>query len=57
MNNITKKELTQWFFKITEYAEELLNCLDDLDWPEKTKHMQSNWIGKSIGANIIIVGC
>lgn len=49
---VTKKNLTQWFFKITEYAEELLRDLDDLDWPEKTKHMQRNWIGKSIGANI-----
>ena len=50
---VTKKELTQWFFKITEYAEELLEKLDGLDWPEKTKHMQKNWIGKSVGANII----
>ena len=50
---VTKKELTQWFFKITEYAEELLEKLDSLDWPEKTKHMQKNWIGKSVGANII----
>ena len=50
---VTKKELTQWFFKITNYAEELLQKLDDLDWPEKTKHMQKNWIGKSVGANII----
>jgi len=50
---VTKKEFTQWFFKITNYAEELLQKLDDLDWPEKTKHMQKNWIGKSVGANII----
>ena len=50
---VTKKELTQWFFKITDYAEELLQNLDELDWPEKTKHMQQNWIGKSVGANII----
>lgn len=49
---VTKKSLTQWFFKITDYAEELLQNLDDLDWPEKTKHMQRNWIGKSIGTNI-----
>ena len=49
---ISKKELTQWFFKITNYAEELLKGLDDLDWPEKTKHMQKNWIGKSVGTNI-----
>ena len=49
---VTKRELTQWFFKITDYAEELLQKLDSLDWPEKTKHMQKNWIGKSVGANI-----
>ncbi|AAM23616.1 Leucyl-tRNA synthetase [Caldanaerobacter subterraneus subsp. tengcongensis MB4] len=49
---VTKKELTQWFFKITAYAEELLEKLDDLDWPEKTKMMQRNWIGKSEGAEI-----
>ncbi len=49
---VTKKNLTQWFFKITDYSEELLQMLDDLDWPEKTKHMQRNWIGKSIGSNI-----
>jgi leucyl-tRNA synthetase len=49
---VTKKHLTQWFFKITDYAEELLQCLDNLDWPEKTKQMQRNWIGKSTGANI-----
>ena len=49
---VTKKELTQWFFKITDYAEELLVGLEDLDWPDKTKHMQRNWIGKSIGAKI-----
>ena len=49
---VTKRNLTQWFFKITDYAEELLQKLDGLDWPEKTKHMQRNWIGKSIGANI-----
>ncbi len=49
---VTKKDLTQWFFKITDYAEELLDKLDTLDWPKKTKHMQKNWIGKSSGANI-----
>ena len=50
---VVKKNLTQWFFKITEYAEELLTCLDGLDWPEKTKAMQKNWIGKSTGGEII----
>ena len=49
---VVKKDLTQWFFKITDYAEELLQCLKDLDWPEKTKLMQKNWIGKSTGAEI-----
>ena len=49
---IVKKNLTQWFFKITAYAEELLSELDNLDWPEKTKAMQRNWIGKSVGGEI-----
>lgn len=49
---VVKKNLTQWFFKITDYAEELLTGLKDLDWPEKTKAMQKNWIGKSTGAEI-----
>lgn len=47
------KKMRQWFLKITDYAEELLNDLDELDWPEKTKAMQRNWIGKSSGASII----
>lgn len=49
---VIKKDLTQWFFKITDYAEELLSGLDKLDWPEKTKLMQRNWIGKSVGCEI-----
>ncbi len=49
---VERKNLTQWFFKITEYAEELLNDLDKLDWPEKTKLMQKHWIGKSYGGEI-----
>jgi len=49
---VTKKHLTQWFFKITEYAEQLLSGLDKIDWPEKTKAMQKNWIGKSTGSEI-----
>ncbi|WP_138205516.1 leucine--tRNA ligase [Haloimpatiens lingqiaonensis] len=49
---VTKKDLTQWFFKITNYAEELLEKLDDLDWPERTKAMQKHWIGKSTGAEV-----
>jgi leucyl-tRNA synthetase len=49
---VQRKDLTQWFFKITEYADALLEGLDKLDWPEKTKAMQKNWIGKSNGAQI-----
>lgn len=49
---VVRKNLTQWFFKITDYAEELLTGLNDLDWPEKTKAMQRNWIGKSVGGEI-----
>ena len=51
-SQVIKKDLTQWFFKITDYAEELLSGLDSLDWPEKTKAMQRNWIGKSVGGEI-----
>lgn len=51
-SEVTKKNLTQWFFKITEYAEELLEKLDGMDWPEKTKLMQKNWIGKSVGSQL-----
>ncbi|MCL2313582.1 MAG: leucine--tRNA ligase, partial [Firmicutes bacterium] len=51
-SNIKKKQIKQWMLKITDYAEELLNDLDILDWPEKVKEMQKNWIGKSDGASI-----
>jgi leucyl-tRNA synthetase len=51
-SEVTKKNLTQWFFKITEYAQELLDKLEGLDWPEKTKKIQTNWIGRSEGAEI-----
>ena len=51
-STVVKKDLTQWFFKITDYAEELLQGLNNLDWPEKTKLMQKNWIGKSTGGEI-----
>lgn len=49
---VVQKNLSQWFFKITSYAEELLSELDKLDWPEPIKLMQRNWIGKSMGAEI-----
>ncbi len=49
---VLRKDMTQWFFKITDYAEELLEGLDTIDWPEKTKLMQKNWIGKSTGCEI-----
>jgi len=46
------KEIDQWFIKITDYADELLSSLEDLDWPDNVKLMQKNWIGKSYGAEI-----
>lgn len=50
---VGKKNLSQWYFKITDYADRLLDNLDTLDgWPAKVKTMQRNWIGKSIGAEI-----
>lgn len=49
---VIHKNLTQWFFKITDYAEELLAGLDKISWPEKTKLMQRNWIGKSTGTEV-----
>ena len=53
---VKRKKLDQWFFKITDYAEELLEGLKDLDWPESTKKVQVNWIGKSKGTEIIFKG-
>lgn len=49
---VTKKNLRQWMLKITAYAERLLKDLDKLDWPEKVKKMQTDWIGKSYGAEV-----
>lgn len=52
--DVTKRELTQWYFKITEYAQELLDCLDDLEptWPTRVVTAQRNWIGRSEGAHV-----
>lgn len=49
---VIKKNTTQWFFKITAYADQLLDGIEDLDWPEKIKSMQRNWIGRSNGAEV-----
>lgn len=49
-SEVIKKNMTQWFFSITKYAQELLDCLPSLDWPEKTKKIQTNWIGRSEGS-------
>ena len=51
-HEVEKKKMKQWFFKITEYADELLDEIDALDWPDKIKTMQKNWIGRSTGAEI-----
>jgi leucyl-tRNA synthetase len=50
---VIQKPLEQWYWQITKYAEALLNGLDGLEWPEKTKLMQRNWIGKSEGAELM----
>jgi len=50
---VTKKDVRQWVLKITDYADRLLEDLEELDWPERIKEMQRNWIGKSVGADIV----
>ena len=49
---VEKREIPMYYFKITDYAEQLLNDLDGLDWPEQVKTMQRNWIGKSRGMTV-----
>jgi len=51
-SKVVQKDLEQWFFKVTSYAEELLEQIDKMDWPEALKHAQKNWIGRSEGALI-----
>ncbi len=51
---VERKNLEQWFFKITAYADELLNEVDGLEWPERVKTMQRNWIGRSEGAEFAL---
>ena len=51
-NPVSKKDLEQWYIKITDYADRLLADLDGIDWPEPIKLMQRNWIGRSEGAEL-----
>ena len=51
-SEVEKKKMKQWFFKITDYADQLLDGLDEIDWPTKIKTMQRNWIGRSQGAEV-----
>lgn len=50
---VEKKDINQWFFKITAYADELLHAIDELDWTEAVKTAQRNWIGRSEGAEVV----
>jgi leucyl-tRNA synthetase len=52
---VDRRDLEQWFFKITDYAQQLLDDLDDVDWPERVKTQQRNWIGRSEGAEFDMV--
>ena len=50
---VVRKNMKQWVMDIPKYAERLLEGLDEIDWPNSTKEMQRNWIGKSVGANVV----
>ncbi|MEM7131422.1 MAG: leucine--tRNA ligase [Chloroflexota bacterium] len=50
---VVKKELNQWKFRITQFAQDLLDDMDNIEWPERVKVMQTNWIGRSIGAEVV----
>jgi len=54
-SEVIKKSMKQWFFKITDYADALLDEIPDLDWPQKIKTAQTNWIGRSVGAEVEFV--
>ena len=57
-SKVEKRELEQWYLKITEYSQELLDDLDGLTgWPERVKAMQANWIGRSEGADVVFMLC
>ena len=57
-SEVQKQDLTQWYFKITDYAQELLDDLDKLPgWPERVKQQQANWIGRSEGAEVVFTLC
>lgn len=53
---VTKRELSQWYLKTTAYAQELLDGLDEVDWPEHVKALQRNWIGRSQGVEVVFKG-
>lgn len=55
-NEVIQKELSQWFFRVTTYADRLLADIEKVDWPEKIKAMQRNWIGRSEGTKIVFSG-
>ncbi|MDD3896539.1 MAG: leucine--tRNA ligase [Candidatus Peribacteraceae bacterium] len=52
-SEVEQKPMTQWFFRITKYADRLVDGLESIDWPEKTKTMQRHWIGRKHGINIV----